>query len=406
MKQPKSVYTTDPLTALRGMVEADEYAGVYHHDPPKMKAPTLCDALIREYMRPFYKGIANTDMIIKPLRESRKFVLDETMSAFMADLSYASLLTTDKPHKAQLLTDAMRMAARLPHKVTWIEYNHFLRSKRAVEEYQAALDISRGVVPERGGWLCIQHPDVETAYMAIHAVSNTWRGERMIDQPAMMYLCYVWRSDDGPLPWPNYDLSMPFAKFARADIGEVTPAGILTGVVNYKSASVGLIRNQQFTAEQFDFMMNKTQFNPVAEIAGDLRYLWALLCTIDDLPTSTADVRATKGFVARGAYRRFQDHKVIHLHVPEKKYRRTAVHAIAITRRKAHQVRGHWRKDFRRPLLALCEHEWSTPDEKILECKLCGGRKLHVKEHMRGDPELGVVTHDYKVERDDPRFDS
>jgi hypothetical protein len=164
---------------------------------------------------------------------------------------------------------------------------------------------------------------------------------------------------------------------------------------------VGLLRNQQFKQTTFDYMMSQTQFNPVAEIAGDLRYLWALLCTINDLPTQTNDVRATKGFVARGSYRRFQDHKVIHLHIPEKQYRRKAVHVIAITRSRAHQVRGHWRTDFRRPLLALCEHEWMTPDEKHLECKLCGGRKLHIKEHMRGDPKLGVVTHDYVLERGD-----
>jgi hypothetical protein len=49
-----------------------------------------------------------------------------------------------------------------------------------------------------------------------------------------------------------------------------------------------------------------------------------------------------------------------------------------VARRRAHQVRGHWRRDWR--------HE---------------GQRIWIKEHQRGDASLGFVTHDYHVEHRD-----
>jgi hypothetical protein len=37
------------------------------------------------------------------------------------------------------------------------------------------------------------------------------------------------------------------------------------------------------------------------------------------------------------------------LHVPEKSYTKIARQLIAMARRRAHQVRGHWRMDWRNP---------------------------------------------------------
>jgi hypothetical protein len=105
-----------------------------------------------------------------------------------------------------------------------------------------------------------------------------------------------------------------------------------------------------------------------------MRYMWALLSTINTLPVSNKFVAASKGYVAKGRYRRFVDHSVVTLNVPETRYRRIAAHAIAVARRRAHEVRGHWRKDWRHP-----------------------GERLWIAEHQRGDASLGFVTHDYEV---------
>jgi hypothetical protein len=63
-------------------------------------------------------------------------------------------------------------------------------------------------------------------------------------------------------------------------------------------------------------------------------------------------------------------------------------------------VREHWRKDWRRPLSPLCDHDWSA-DEKHMFCKLCEGRKIWITEHVRGDTSRGFVTRDYNVTHED-----
>jgi hypothetical protein len=68
-----------------------------------------------------------------------------------------------------------------------------------------------------------------------------------------------------------------------------------------------------------------------------------------------------------------------------------------IVRRRAHQVRGHWRKDYRHPLLPGCVHVF----DDNMTCKLCSGHKLWIAEHQRGDASLGFVTHDYEIHHDD-----
>ena len=110
-------------------------------------------------------------------------------------------------------------------------------------------------------------------------------------------------------------------------------------------------------------------------LTGLMRRVWILLSTINDLPVTFAQpTRLTHGFKARAQYRRFLDHKVITLTVPTADYRKVARAVVAAAKRRAHLVRGHWRKDWRHPDL-----------------------RIWIKEHMRGDMKLGLVTHDYKV---------
>jgi hypothetical protein len=55
---------------------------------------------------------------------------------------------------------------------------------------------------------------------------------------------------------------------------------------------------------------------------------------------------------------------------------------LAGIRRRAHQVRGHWRDDWRLPK---------------------GNKTLWIAEHQRGDASLGLVIHDYEItHKDEP----
>jgi hypothetical protein len=105
---------------------------------------------------------------------------------------------------------------------------------------------------------------------------------------------------------------------------------------------------------------------------------------------------ASWAFVAKGAYRKFLDHRTVTLTVPVTKYTKVIRSALALAHRRGGPVREHWRKDWRRPLSLLCEHEWGA-DDKHMFCNHCKGRKIWVSEHVRGDTARGFVSRDFKV---------
>jgi hypothetical protein len=337
----------------------------------KKPAPTLADAFLRESHKPYYTKIDPGRKLPWMVANARRFVLDDDMSAFMADLAWASLLTCKSAHSAQILLDGMRSLARLPHKITWIEYNGKAKTNRARAEYGSPVDPA--LTPERLGWLCWQHESIETAFGALEFASHVCDGknaEPTLNAPQAFPFAYAWRSDDGPLPWTVSDIQLRGSK-----LGVVSMPAALTGISSYRSDYVSAISSPAGGAS-LDIQVERGQFDLSSEVAGDLRYLWALLATIGDLPVQFTDVRASKGYIARGRYRKFMDHRTITLKIPAARYKRVAAQAIAISRRRAHEVRGHWRKDYRRP-----------------------GQRLWIKEHVRGDAALGWVSHDYTVTR-------
>jgi hypothetical protein len=126
------------------------------------------------------------------------------------------------------------------------------------------------------------------------------------------------------------------------------------------------------------------------------RVLWALLATINDLPVTIEHVEPSRGYIMRGSYRKFVTHSIVHLTVPETRWRKLLTTTASLLRRRAHQVRGHWRNDWRKPLSKACDHEFNAD----LICRRCGGHKIWIAEHQRGDASIGFVTHDYSVEHE------
>jgi len=377
------------------------------------RAPTLADMVLRETYRPEWTRYADPRGEVRALLASaRKFVLTDDMSTFMADLAYASLpshntegvVYTDKTvnERAHNLLNGMRAMARLPHRVTWIEFNAKAKATRARDEYKADLDVDQ--IPERCGWLIMQHPTLETAYRAVAFSSHTFDEHgRSSYHPQPCIFAYAWRSDEGPPPWPKLEV-IDKAYRLRNEGDDTTSIPVpaeawLTGILDYTCDSVTTC--EAFTRREIvELFMERSQYDPLQEMSSDLRYLWALLATIDRLPTSMAEVRASKGFVAKGSYKRFMDHTTITLKVPTKHYRKVASSAIAPCRRKRHMVRGHWRLDRHHPIATLCDHVFQGTPEGHVECTICHGRRLFIKEHERGDASLGFVLHDYVVTHD------
>lgn len=341
------------------------------------EAPTLIDGVLRELERPLYHRIGFVDPLRRQLAEAHKFVLDDSMSGFLSDLAYAALMTTHhSDDKAHLLLESLRTQARLPHRLTWIEYSQTPKRVRA-NAWNPSVHIDAGTFPDRGGWLLIQHPQVETAFMARLFSSHAWDRETRtrVYCPQPNYLSYQWRVDDGPLAWNQPQVPPRYLE-------HMSVVGSLSGILSYRTAQAG-IAPSLFPMDIYERMLvNEIDrgLNPLKEFASDMRYLWALLATINNLPTGMTEVRQARGYIdRRGRRRSFVTHKVITLHVPEKRYKRLAMRAVAVARRPRHEVRGHYRTNWRDPL----------------------GAKIWIKEHERGDASLGFVRHDYQVTHGD-----
>jgi len=357
-------------------------------------SPTLADAMIREWSRPDYRVIDPNNWIATHIAKARKFVLDNSMSAFMADLGYQSFNGCRTTKKKIELIEGMRRMSRLPHALTWIEFNKLEHRRRVKEVYHSDIDAGPDDVPDLCGWLLMQHPTVETAFMALHTTSHAWTNEGRVAVPNCGQFAYSWTCDDSTPPWPRdpfyHHTQIAYQKpdktafaqytnqYAGSPKGLVTPAAVLVGLPEYITETVSINACPGFSGEAHEAFKrsDRWQFNPLGEMAHDMRYLWSLLSTINELPISRKEIRPDKGYVSRGRYRRFSEHTVISLTVPVKRYQVVAKRAIAIARRRGHQVRGHFRKDRWHP----GEHIW-------------------IREHVRGDTSLGFVLHDYEISK-------
>jgi hypothetical protein len=369
-------------------------------------APTLADSIMREWSKPYYRDIDPNNWLANNIAQARKFVMDESMSSFMADLAYASMITSSSAAKAHLLLNSMRTLSRLPFPSTWIEYDMAAKRQRA-KLYSEQVIIDPEQTPDRAGWLLMQHPTLETAFLCVECASHSWSPDHVkVDRPQSIHFAYAWRSDNGPPPWPKHPTLSKAQPSVLPGGGMimVEPEGILTGIPSYESESISVVAAPHLSpAWMAKYMIDKRQtFHPLAELSSDARYLWSLLATINSLPTVRTEVKSDRGyFDRRGRYRKFCQHTVISLTVPTKRYRRLALQAIAVARRPAHQVRAHLRIDWRNPPAALCEHIWeSVPDTHMVKCIYCGGRKMAIPVHMRGDASLGHVLHDFTVSHD------
>ena len=388
-------------------------------------ASTLLDALYRETFRPTTNPgwRSNTDMR-HALESARRFVIDDRMAAFMADLANESFIRAgvagDPVPLCSRLADSLRVSARLPHASIWIEYPLRPYQHRAYEVRKGYfLPQAKPIdseMPAREGWLIQQHPNIDTAHiMHLFTMADEVTEKDVHGYTAWTFpFTFAWMADDSPLPWrtimrgpqepdygrewtppvgdPNSDLSRRFGYMSA----------VVVGIPGYHRDNVGLIRSPLINDPRHVHPDYDLYFRYLlTEWTGVLRRVWALLATIDHLPMIKGEVRLTKGFLARGRIRKYLSHQTITLNVPAKKDTRIlARQMVALAHRKRHEVRAHWRDDWRNPPSKRCNpHLWEPVDENadLIRCELCDGRQMHIHKHERGDASLGYVTHDYAV---------
>lgn len=329
------------------------------------------------------------------LRRARCFVLDDGMSEFLAVLatqafheltgtlkktfhrddergSGVTVEGTDEQvevlmRKLRNVGDGMRVLAKAPHAVTWIEFDFHKRFDKYLAQFSAYNGASdwnknRRTVFKRCGWLIEEIGDDEYKAMPVMGSGN---------EVECSPFAYHWRTGDDMRPSVRvFDVEDTAAEpgtkpqnVARICFG--TPA--LTDLANITYTPLSALLPTEMLG------------NAMLEMRGELRYVWALLASINDLPTGIRDVKPSRGFMARRNYRKFMSYSVISLVLPKRMTEaRLARILVTISRRKAHEVRGHFRR--------------VGPDKK----------RVWIKEHIRGDASLGWVTHSYSVKHERP----
>jgi hypothetical protein len=361
-----------------------------------MKRPpdTLADLLYRATFskdQPRIGGLVDPPRLRKRLMDARRYVLDDGMSAFLSDLASVAFYRHHGSKMIVRMCEQIRISARLPHPAVWIEYNLQAALRRIKElRIEAGIDLDDYdplAAPEREGWLIERHPGIETACrLQIFNWARGGYGDTGIELVAFP-VAYAWTSDDSPLPWRPL---VSTASTLEAS-GLRSSSELYTGVIGYHSDKIAVVTSDASTSRG---MKTEAAIDLIREWTGTMRRVWALLTTLTDIPVSRLDVRATRGFMGKRQYHKFLDHSVLTLRVPQRQTTvKLARSLIAAARRRAHSVSGHWRKDHRHRGSANCHHEWDVDGV----CQLCGGHRLWIREHVRGDASLGFVSHDYAV---------
>jgi len=328
--------------------------------------PTLADACIATALNKHLQSREVRDHFLK-IATARKLVLDQNMSAYLADLSQS--FRGGLRNRIRMLENVRQMA-RLPHRLMWIEFDYSAYAERLQQVHRVTFT---GPGPRRAGWLLQQHDVIETAFMATEVTPSIFKPGWANAHP----FSAVWRCDDDPLPWRTI----------------TTPSDELTSeavtMQGYRTKQIALTFTYTPQLSKAFLAQIKGSIEPELPI----RDLWVLLATLNDLPVLYEHVTPSHGYVARGSYKRFLGHSIVHLTVPETRWRSLVRKTAALVRRRAHQVRGHFRKDRWRPLRDGCDHVFDAE----MVCRGCGGHKIWVAEHQRGDASIGFVTHDYSV---------
>lgn len=137
------------------------------------------------------------------------------------------------------------------------------------------------------------------------------------------------------------------------------------------------------------------------ESRGDLRFLITVLAMVNHVPVRYVHKPASGRFTRRLNSMDYLDTHIVTL-TPGRMRTRTildrAVRQFEQSRRRAHEVRGHW-------MLAThgkggrpgCSHLPISGDGDTCICGKCGGKLVWRDHHQRGDASLGFVKKEYEV---------
>ena len=306
---------------------------------------TLADLIIREGLRPNHKNKYVSPSRAREIMESRKFVLDADASSFLVDLDYQNFRGKNISYRKAIKTfEYTRKLARLPHALTWIEIDNIAHAKR-LEEYDVTPKSDPGTLCERAGWHLGRA--INTYGLGIRTPGdNVFWGEFYLDDggvPAWAPFTFFWTTEDRPLP-VEY---RPNLGYIEALMGMTVDR--MDAYAIYLTNKFGVLKNRPpHPGTDMEAIVKHALSRDGGAV---LRQILTLLATINDIPAGTRTVVPSHGYYSHGGrYRRFVEHSYITLNLPKGRDPiKVARHIITLIRKRAHQVRGHWRK-----------HHWRT----------------------------------------------
>lgn len=332
----------------------------------------------------------------RAIAHAKRFTLDDGMAKFLGELSTVPFKVANQRRPDVL--DSLRHSARLPFPQMFFQYNY------------RALRHGLHIDPRLGNTEMLGHDGYQPPAPDQDVVGQIgWLVEADHRDPDLIWLQEFAELDDGvvPLPWryayrtddrgfdPRLKLDTFSGMIAHGIEGYVCPnIGVqLVGTTPKKN-----IQEVEFEGRRYPV------YRLVLEFGGSLRYMLALLATLNDIPKVQVQVRPQKSYLGGGQIRKYLDHTTLQLTLPVKMTTLTlAKRLIAAARRGWHEVRPHWRINHP-PLGSMfcanrADHVWLEADESgHANCKQCDARRVWiVLPGGRGDPTISVRTHKYAL---------
>lgn len=356
--------------------------------------PSLLDVTLAFlYERRHDRALVLYDMF----KRAKKYVLDDKMSAFLADLALHGMDDIQQRPDLGLIgtfskeyLDSLRCQARLPFPAMWIEHNNIEYLKRVNEiKKNNDLIVDDNVIPRVGILLYTSKYDDNVFCATIFGQ----RESSVIPLPFSIYWSVAY-----PLPLFENDKKIVWTRQFNSDV---------VGCTGYRTDHVSVACAVEYGMDAHATLMR--------EFAGTLRKLWALLATLTDVPTVHREVVMARGQMppSRRNYKQYLDHSVMTISIPRDEYKKVIQRAFKTvhSRHQGHEVSGHWRL-YQRGKEVLCRrnlHLWAyegpPPDQnakETLRCKRCPAWKTWIRyQDCRGDGTLGFLTHDYIITKNE-----
>lgn len=333
----------------------------------------------------------------RTIANAKRFMLDEAMSAFVAELATVPFKVA--PERRPDILSSLRHSARLPFPSVFIQYDGLAFQRALYQAYvdaptqwgepQTPPDPARTICDR--AWLCEADPsDPELIWISTFMVVD--------NKVATVPFRYAYRTDDlGFHPKLQVDTSAGMLGHGMMGLIEANIG------VRYASPLASFPKEQLVDVVDTECGIIPTfQVHTMVQDFGCIREILALLATLNHIPKIETEVSPAKTFIADARPRKYLDHTTLRIELPARTSLRTlAKRLIARARRGWHQVRPHWRIYHRGEQFCASHaaHVWLEADlTGHANCKLCDARRVWiVLPDGRGDPAISIRTHKYLV---------